>query len=91
MSRQWSCATLGAGVVSVDNDFLANAMPEALAAYESDLLQQIAVSFLNIATTPDNISSGELKKMLRCLRHCRATWAKLLQRRLGAFASYIIA
>eukprot|EP00439_Symbiodinium_sp_Y106_P046353 s1449_g5.t3 len=33
-----------AGVVSVDNDFLANAMPEALAAYESDLLQQIAVA-----------------------------------------------
>ena len=49
MSRQWSCATLGAGVVSVDHEFLENATPEALAAYEDDILRQMAVSLWQYA------------------------------------------
>ena len=43
----------------MDNEFLENATPEALAAYENDIMQQIAVSCLHIVTTPDNISSGD--------------------------------
>ena len=42
MSQHWSCETLETGVKYVDAEFMMNAGPEALAAYEQRIAQQIA-------------------------------------------------
>ena len=42
MSQQWSCETLETGVKYVDAEFMMNAGPEVLAAYEQRIAQQIA-------------------------------------------------